>query len=498
MLDAIVLADELHRSKWRRLVAAPEDIAVAPDALRTRRAAGEPADEAEPGTLRLLRVVGTGVYGTVFEAEHSRVGRCAVKAVPLVDPSVWEELQWPPWDEGDAVSPKEVCRHFARWQAAMRAEAADTSNAALSECAFQRLVARPAPAAPWFTRFHGAWCVGRLELGQAGAPPRGGRRAAAAAFVEQRLRVHTRVVREFEVRVPHVLICTGFCEEGVDDWLRPLLTEAGRGGSLLAVPWAEIGATVAHAFCAAMHLKRLRLTHNDFHLANLMTVPAPAATVRVDAARRRFALPTHGRLLKVVDFGLCTGRLRGSTPEVGGKRKRGRELNSNSLAAIRYRTNDPMVDMRTLLLDLATAGDFVMPAATGCPRHAEALAASPHYAVLCESIRTFTRSASDPPGERPWLLRLLDSPAELQREVVEINRADAVEPVADEEEIEGTSPSGLMLAIRRVANSKRHRGRQRLPPPAEVMQLMLGQFELPEGEVDPAGGEAPHELHLPT
>ena len=416
---------------------------------------------------------GSGGYGTVYRARLGRRGPLlAVKAVPLVEEGDWLELtsQQP----GSGASPAELVEHFGHWQRVIVQTAGDSlNNAALCEAAFYEMASDVArnTGAPWFVTFHGAFRVGSLDVAtKARTKPASRRPRARTAFIKARRAEHRAIVKSFVSRVPAVLVCTDPCATTLGEWLR-----AGEA----PVAWKTIRAMLAHAASAVLFLKSIGLTHNDFHLGNLMVTPTDRVDVAVSSGSTTWRLPTAGQLLQVVDYGLSTALCPRSpgTP----KRKRPRLLNHSSLAGIRYRRHDPNVDMRTLLLDLATGCGQVTPAPPGADETARR-ADDPDYDAVCRAIELYARADDDTPDVRPWLLGLLDDRERLHAEVAEINAEDD-EPNWHEDEVYG-SLGDSMLAIRRIANCRHSSRRQRAIPTATVLETFFGAFKGPHRDDD--------------
>jgi hypothetical protein len=89
-------------------------------------------------------------------------------------------------------------------------------------------------------------------------------------------------------------------EEGADDELMPL-TETEWGSMVMQILMTLI-----------CYQKAFNFTHNDLHSNNIMYVPTqkPFLYYRVDG--KHYKVPTHGRILKIIDFGRAIYRFRGS------------------------------------------------------------------------------------------------------------------------------------------------------------------------------------------
>jgi hypothetical protein len=423
-----------------------------------RRLRSDPAPPADPQghELRLHAVLGSGVYGTVYSGSFGGEP-LAVKCVPLLDPMVFEELVE---HLEDGMTPEETVEHFCTWQKTMVRDSKDAvNNPALCEATFYEMAA--GLPAPWFVAFHGAFHVGSLDVSGERPPPRSLRPAPRAAWVDARMEEYFNIVEQFDQRVPSVLVCTSLCQESVSQ----LVYGAGD------VDYRLLASLLAQAAGAVLFLKSIGLTHNDFHLDNLMVEATDRADVCVRGDRARWRVPTCGYLLKVVDYGLSTALCSGA----GRKRKRSTVLlNQSSLQAIRYRRNDPNSDLRTLLLDIATRGKVVWPPGPGSPDYqAHREREDPHYRRIAHCVERFCRSVDDRPGDRPWLLALLEDRDRLRAEVNLINSED---DESDGEDDLSVSLGRSILAIRRVANSRQHAKKQTPIPAAIVSDMFLGAF----------------------
>lgn len=419
---------------------------------------GAPGESDDPPLL-LQRKLGRGVYGTVYAAS---VGGepLAVKMVPLIDDTIWRELIDPPL-AADA-SPGQTVRHFRDWSRTMGIDANHpVDNAAVCEATFYQMADRVGrvTGAPWFVKYHGAFQLGTLDLKSPAEAVTTGTRARAA-WVAGRRREFKTIVRQFSVRVPSVLICTDRCAESMWDVVKGL--------SDAPDDWALLHALTAQAACATLMLRSVGIVHNDFHLNNLMTIPTDRAELCVAASSGAWRVPTHGRLLKVVDFGLST-----APSATTGKRARTPPLlNGASLRAIRYR-HDPDSDMRTLMLDLATTRGTVFPP----PDSAEREAAEPPYRALAACVRLYTAAIDDLPGDRPWLLRLLSERTDLHHAAAEINRADGHGNSAEDDVFD--SLPGSLLGVRRVANCRANAHRQARVASVDMLAALLAPFPAP-------------------
>jgi len=470
----------------------------------------------ETSELTLTKVLGHGVYGTVYAGRVGRAGEpaepaepgepgepaadeLAVKCVPLLDECVWRELL----DHADpSASPEHLARHFQHWQRTMALDAADpVNNAALCEVALYRMASElgQTTGAPWFLALRGAFRVGTLDTkGPPHTPPQTRRPGPRRAWVDARRADHRAIVRAFHVRVPSILICTERCRESVGD--RVFAAEP--------FDYDLMSALLAQAACAALFLRSIGLSHNDFHTDNLMLIETARTHIDVSGDHNsRWRVPTHGCLLKVVDFGLSTasaGAMSAAPPASQGdarSRKRQRDgggplLNEASLSGIRYRHDDPDADLRTLLLDVATRTDSVFPPAASDPTegaaHVARSAVDRHYRGVAHSIESFARAVDDRPGDRPWLLKLLEDREALDRQIAAIDSADDEDPELDEDLFGPLG--GCILAIRRVANSPHTTGRLVTVPPAVTADLFLGAFSVEPGDAQ----NAEPTIHLPA
>jgi hypothetical protein len=392
----------------------------------------------------------------------------AIKVVPLIEDTDWCELA--NTQPGSGATPHEMMQHFAHWQKVMtRMSSGAVNNAALCEAAFFEMASDVAQrtGAPWFVRFYGAFRIGSLDVSTAvRSRPVNRRPRARTGFLKARRAEHKRIVRDFVQRVPAVLICTDRCAMSLDGWLKT---------SDAPIEWARLRALLAQAACAVFFLKSLGLTHNDYHMNNLMVTPTSLAEICVADGTSSWRVPTAGQVLQVVDFGLSTAAAPADPPQ----RRKQRVLNQSSLAAIRYRRQDPNVDMRTLMLDVATCGVAVLPPPVG-PAEQAKRRDDGNYDAVCRCVELYARADTDGPDDRPWLLGLLDDRAKLHAEAAEINAEDD-ESNDNEDEVYGSLGASL-LAIRRVANCRRSAKRQRTVPHASVVAAFLGGFEAPVGD----------------
>lgn len=445
----------------------------------TTRSVSAAAGEQWP-PLVLRSALGAGGYGTVYRATVGRRGpTVAAKAVPLIEEPDWAELTYRQPSTG--ASPLELVQHYDEWRKVMLRTARDAlNNAALCEAAFYEMASDISAntGAPWFVQFHGAFRLGNLNLAtSARTQPATRRPRARTAFIKSRRHAHKQIVSSFVERVPTILVCTAPCQVTVGDWILRVTGAVGpmvrgrRGEPDSAaqttkpIPWGEIRALLAHAAAAVLFLKSIGLTHNDFHLGNLMLTPTAVEHVAVTDGATVWRLPTHRHLLQVVDYGLSTAVCPRS--HNSRKRKRPRLLNRSSLTAIRYRRNDANVDMRTLLLDIATYFGRVVPGPDDDR-------SDPDYDAVCRCIELYCRADDDAENARPWLLELLDDRERLHAEVTEMNAEDD-HSNSDEDELQG-SLAGSLLAIRRVANSRRSGREQRAVPAARVTETFFDAF----------------------
>jgi serine/threonine protein kinase len=429
---------------------------------RRLRSGPEPPADPTDRELRLHSVLGSGVYGTVYSGSFGEE-QLAVKCVPLLDQMMFEELI----DYlGDDMNPEAIVKHFTGWQKTMMSDSTDAvNNPALCEANFYEMASdlRVTSGAPWFVQFYGAFKVGTLDVTGERTPPRSRRPAPRATWVEARIDEYCMIVRQFNHRVPSVLVCTSRCQESM---ARMIFKKE-------SIDYQILSGLLGQAAAAVLFLKSIGLTHNDYHMDNIMVEPTDSVDICIRGDRAaEWRVPTNGYILKVVDYGLSTVLC----SSAGRKRKRAQILlNQSSLQAIRYRRNDPNVDLRTLLLDLATRGKTVWPPGQESPEwveHSKRLS-DPLYRSVAHCVETFTRSADDRPGERPWLLRLLEDYRWLRSEVEAIN--------AEDDESDGSDDLSLslgrsILAIRRVANSRKYAKKQTPIPATIVAQMFLGGF----------------------
>jgi hypothetical protein len=425
--------------------------------------------------LVLGKPLGHGVYGIVYAAQCGDQ-RLAVKVVPLIESDYWDDLEDSDMEE---ETPHELKERLEEWQHLIADVAADRiNNAALAEAMLYKMAyeAGRAVGAPWFVRFDGAFRVGELDLEyDAGeAPPRRNKRAREEHACRL-VKGYERVVDEFDQRVPSILICTERCRLSMKHWYED------RRESLAPGMWLELASFVAQAACAILVLKAAGIRHNDFHMSNVMLTATDREFLVVRGHDATYRVPTHGYHLQVVDYGLATAPC-----PAGRKRKRTNALiNEESLEAIRYKKSDPNIDMRTMLIDLATFGDEVLPPRADDPLHQEMMARDPHYGAVCRAIEMYCSCTDDQPGQRPWLLGLLDDRDRLHDEVARINAADSEEEDSEEEDDVYGSLAGTMLALRRVANSARTSQRQSGVSAVRMQHLFLGPFAS-----EPVDGEA--------
>lgn len=430
--------------------------------------------------LVLGKPLGRGVYGTVYNAQVGE-SRLAVKVVPLVESDYWDELEDSDMEDEQL---NELHERLEDWQHLIVDVAADRiNNAALAESLLYKMayVTGVDAGAPFFVTFLGAYQVGQLDVDfDGGDVPARRKKKQREEYARRLVQGYERVVDEFDTRVPSILICTSRCDQPMKRWYE------GRRESLVPGMWAELSAFVAQAACAVLFLKSVGIRHNDYHMANLMLTATDREFVVVQGHDHVYRIPTYGYHVQVVDYGLATA------PCPGRKRKHNALINEESLEGIRCKRSDPNIDMRTLLIDLATFGEEVLPPRPDDPMHRELLADDPHYAAVCGAIEMYCSSTDDTVDGRPWLLALLDDRDQLHDEVARINAADDEEDSEEEDEVYG-SLAGSMLALRRVANSARSNRRQSGVSAVRMQHLFLGPFA-----VDASPAEDGDAIVLPT